>query len=183
MNDKENDLIIKHTDNWVKQVIMKYNICPFARQEVERASIRYVVFNDKKLNQITEKLICEFKFMDNNPSAETSLVILPNGFGDFNRYLETVYLAEDLIIEMDYEGEYQIASFHPDYCFEDEDFDSPTNFTNRSPYPTLHIIREASIEEALKTYDSPESIPERNKKFADKKGAEFFNALLKSCVK
>ncbi len=179
----DNQLLIQHTDNWVKRVIMKYNICPFARQEVENESIRYVVFEDKKINRITDKLVSEFQYMDAHPEAETSLVILPNGFNDFNRYLEVVYLAEDLINELGYEGTYQIASFHPDYCFAGEDFDSPTNFTNRAPYPTLHIIREASIEKALKSYSEPESIPERNKTFAVKKGADFFIELLKGCAK
>ncbi|MCL1080115.1 DUF1415 domain-containing protein [Parashewanella spongiae] len=180
---EENQLLIQHTDNWVKRVIMKYNICPFARQEVENESIRYVVFEDKKISRIADKLIEEYQYMDTHPEAETSLVILPNGFNHFNRYLEAVYLAEDLINELDYEGTYQIASFHPEYCFEGEDFDSPTNFTNRAPYPTLHIIREASIEKALETYSEPESIPQRNKAFADKKGAQFFIELLKNCAK
>ncbi|WP_133407140.1 DUF1415 domain-containing protein [Parashewanella tropica] len=182
MNDFHKELIA-HTDNWVKRVIMKYNICPFARQEVERDTIRYLVIDETKIAKLADKLLEEYQYLDKHPEAETSLVILPNGFGDFNRYLEAVYLAEDLIEDLGYEGTYQIASFHPEYCFEGEDFDSPTNFTNRAPYPTLHIIREASIEKALENYNEPESIPERNMAFAERKGTEFFVELLKSCKK
>jgi hypothetical protein len=71
-----------------------------------------------------------------------------------------------------------LAHFHPDYCFDGEPQDDPANYTNRSPYPTLHLLREASIEEALKSYDDPESIPERNIAFARRKGSDFFKAIL-----
>ena len=177
----EHSELIAHTAHWVKDVIMKYNICPFARPEVENDTIRYSVIDDAKLTLVVDKLIHEYQHLDNHPQTETSLVILADGFNDFYRYLEAVALAEDLIFELGYEGTYQIASFHPEYQFEDEDYDSPTNYTNRSPYPTLHIIREASIERALKTYDHPESIPERNMTFAERKGTEFFKVLLEQC--
>lgn len=173
----ENELIT-HTHNWVKQLIVKYNICPFARKEVEQASIRYNVLEDKKLAVIADKLMTEYQLLEQTTDIETSLLIFPNGFNDFNRYLELVYLAEDLIVELGYEGTFQIASFHPQYCFEGEDFDSSTNYTNRSPYPTLHIIREQSIEKALADYNDPESIPERNIAFAKRKGTDFFVKIL-----
>lgn len=177
---KHADLIC-HTARWVKDVIMKYNICPFARPEVEKDSIRYSVIEESKFTNVMDALVNEYQFLDSQPNTETTLVILANGFNDFYRYLEVVALAEDLIFELGYEGKYQIASFHPEYQFEDEDYDSPTNYTNRSPYPTLHIIREASIERALESYKEPESIPERNMAFAEKKGKEFFQSLLEKC--
>ena len=179
----EHSEIIAHTAHWVKDVIMKYNICPFARPEVEKDTIRYTIINESKLANVVDLLIQEYQYLDSNEDTETSLVILGNGFNDFYRYLEAVALAEDLIFELGYEGVYQIASFHPEYQFDGEDYDSPTNYTNRSPYPTLHIIREASIERALKNYQQPESIPERNMAFAERKGAAFFQALLAQCKK
>ncbi|RYV01267.1 DUF1415 domain-containing protein [Shewanella sp. OPT22] len=178
MNQPE---LICHTARWVKDVIMKYNICPFARPEVEKDTIRYSVIEGSKLTKIVDALISEYQYLDNHDGTETTLVILPNGFNDFNRYLDAVALAEDLIFELGYEGKYQIASFHPEYLFDGEDYDSPTNYTNRSPYPTLHIIREASIERALENYSEPESIPERNMAFAEKKGKSFFTVLLENC--
>ncbi|WOT04145.1 DUF1415 domain-containing protein [Shewanella youngdeokensis] len=171
------------TENWVKQVIMKYNICPFARREVERASIRYAVIDESALKTVLNALIEECIYLDKHPDVETTLFILPRGFEGFYPYLDLVDIATDLLFEQGYEGQYQLASFHPDYCFEGEPQDSAANYTNRSPYPTLHIIREASMELALANYADPESIPERNIAFAERKGSAFFMQLLAHCQK
>ncbi|MGZ9897958.1 DUF1415 domain-containing protein [Shewanella gaetbuli] len=172
---------IEESENWVKQVIMKYNICPFARREVERNSIRYTHTEATKFKQVLKAFVAECQYLDNNQHVETTLFILPRGFEDFYTYLDFVDAANDKLAELDYEGVYQLASFHPDYCFEGEDQDSAANYTNRSPYPTIHIIREASMEAALAHYDEPETIPERNIAFAERKGCAFFTALLKQC--
>ena len=181
--DPELQQYATETENWVKQVIMKYNICPFARREVERASIRYAVIDESRMQDVLQALIDECVYLDEHTNIETTLFILPRGFEGFYLYLDLVDIANDLLIEQGYEGEYQLASFHPDYCFEDEVQDSAANYTNRSPYPTLHIIREASMELALATYDEPETIPERNIAFAERKGSEFFVNLLAHCKK
>ncbi|MBM7456960.1 hypothetical protein HNR62_002862 [Oceanisphaera litoralis] len=174
---------IAHTANWVKQVIMKYNLCPFARREVERASIRYVVVEEHKPKAVLQALLAECRLLDEQPEVETTLVIIPRGFEGFYAYLDLVDLANELLFEQGFEGQYQLASFHPDYCFDGEPQDDAANYTNRSPYPTLHLIREASMEQALASYDDPESIPERNIHFARRKGSDFFARLLAQCVK
>lgn len=174
---------LAHTEKWVVDVIMKYNICPFARREVERASIRYVAIEHTKVKAVLKALITECQYLDEHPETETTLFILPRGFEGFYAYLDLVDDATDTLIEHDYEGVYQLATFHPDYCFEGEVQDSAANFTNRAPYPTLHIIREASMEVALANYTDPESIPERNIAFAERKGSEFFIKLLQHCTK
>lgn len=179
----EQQQYIAATENWVKQVIMKYNLCPFARREVERASIRYVVVEAHKPKAVLQALLAECVLLDEQSAVETTLVILPRGFEGFYAYLDLVDLAEDTLFEQGYEGKYQLASFHPDYCFDGEAQDDAANYTNRSPYPTLHIIREASMEKALANYDDPESIPERNIAFAHRKGSEFFVKLLAECHK
>lgn len=174
---------IAHTERWVVEVIMKYNICPFARREVERASIRYVAIEHTKIKAVMKAFIAECDYLDNHPETETTLFILPRGFEGFYAYLDLVDDATDLLAQQDYEGVYQLATFHPDYCFDGEAQDSAANFTNRAPYPTLHIIREASMEVALANYNDPESIPERNIAFAQRKGSEFFVTLLQHCTK
>ncbi|GGI74805.1 DUF1415 domain-containing protein [Shewanella gelidii] len=174
--------VMLHTENWVKQVIMKYNICPFARREIERASIRYAVVEARQITEALLSLIEECQYLDKHPETETTLVIYPHGFEGFYPYLDLVDLATELLTEQGYEGVYQLASFHPDYCFDEEPQDSAANYTNRSPYPTIHIIREASMEQALATYDDPESIPERNIEFAQRKGKDFFEKLLLQCM-
>lgn len=178
----EIDLITQQTDNWVKKVIMKYNICPFARREVERGSIRYLVVEQTKVKQVLKALIEECQYLDAHPEHETSLFILPRGFEGFYAYLDLVDMANDELFDNGYEGVYQLAHFHPDYCFEGEPQDSAANFTNRAPYPTLHIIREASMELALASYTDPESIPERNIAFCERKGSDFFVKLLAECM-
>ncbi|MDV2858878.1 DUF1415 domain-containing protein [Oceanimonas sp. AH20CE76] len=178
----EQQQYIEHTENWVKQVIMKYNLCPFARREVERASIRYVVVEEHKPKEVLQALLAECRLLDEQPETETTLVILPRGFEGFYAYLDLVDLADELLFEQGYEGKYQLASFHPDYCFDGEPQDDAANYTNRSLYPTLHLIREASIEAALTDYNDPESIPERNIHFARRKGSDFFVRLLAQCT-
>ncbi|MGL5393422.1 MAG: DUF1415 domain-containing protein [Shewanella sp.] len=178
----EIDLIAQHTDNWVKKVIMKYNICPFARREVERGSIRYWVVEQTKIKLVLKALIAECQYLDAHPEHETSLFILPRGFEGFYAFLDLVDSANAELIDHGYEGVYQLATFHPDYCFEDEEQGSAANFTNRAPYPTLHIIREASMELALASYTEPESIPERNIAFCQRKGSDFFIKLLAECM-
>lgn len=183
MSMDEIALITQQTDSWVKKVIMKYNICPFARREVERGSIRYLVVEQTKIKQVLKALIAECHYLDAHPEHETSLVILPRGFEGFYAYLDLVDIANDELFTNDYEGVYQLAHFHPDYCFEGEPQDAPANFTNRAPYPTLHIIRETSMELALANYKDPESIPECNIAFCERKGSEFFMQLLAECMK
>ncbi|MBR9726874.1 DUF1415 domain-containing protein [Shewanella intestini] len=172
---------VTETENWVKSVIMKYNICPFARREIERKSIRYHAIEQTQIKQVLKAFILECLYLDEHPEVETTLVILPRGFEGFYAYLDLVDLATDLLDAQGYEGVYQLASFHPDYCFDGEPQQSASNFTNRSPYPTIHIIREASMELALAQYDEPETIPERNIAFAERKGSAFFVKLLQQC--
>lgn len=169
------------TANWVKQVIMKYNICPFARREIEKDSIRYHVCQYRAMDQVLEDFIVECQRLDKHPEIETCLFILPQGYEGFYPYLDLVDIANDLLVEQGYEGTYQLASFHPDYCFDGEPMDDAANYTNRSPYPTIHIIREEGMAIALASYDEPESIPERNISFCRRKGSDFFEQKLKQC--
>jgi len=173
--------IIKPTENWVKQVIVKYNICPFARQEVERGSIRYTVAQGKT-EELLVALIQECHYLEAHSEVETTLFIMPDSVQLFDDFLDLLDLANDLLFEQGFEGVYQLASFHPDYCFAGEAQDDPANYTNRSPYPTLHLIREASMEIALNNHPDPDAIPQRNIEFSRKKGGEFFANLLAACI-
>ncbi|MDH5711889.1 MAG: DUF1415 domain-containing protein, partial [Gammaproteobacteria bacterium] len=116
-------------------------------------------------------------------ATETTLLVFAEGFKDFGDYLDLVELAQDLLADQGYEGIYQIASFHPDYCFADAELDDAANYTNRSPYPMLHLIREASMEKALAHYPEPEKIPERNVEYARELGLEEMQRQLEACCK
>jgi len=171
----------EHTKKWVETVIIKYNICPFARREVERGSIRYFVIDDQAKDKILEALLIECLFLDEHPEIETTLFIMPVGLEGFYDFLDMVEMANELLIIQGFEGIYQLANFHPDYCFADEKQSSPSNYTNRSPYPTLHIIRESSMEYAIANHPDVDAIPELNIEFTNKRGNYFFARLLTNC--
>lgn len=176
--------IIHATQNWLYTFIIAYNICPFARRVVEQNKLRYHIVASESLEQVLRELISECRYLDTNPETETTLIILPKGFDDFDDYLDMLALAEQLLVEQDYEGIYQLASFHPDYCFAETSKntdDDPANYTNRSPYPMLHIIREASIEAAIQRYTQPENIPNQNIKLTRALGASKLQMLLAAC--
>lgn len=153
---------INLTQRWIEKVIIGLNFCPFAKREFERQSIRYTNYNGIDVQGALSAFLDELHYLDKNAEIETTLVIFEHGLKDFEDYLELAGMASALIEQGGYSGIYQLATFHPDYCFEGEAPDEPSNFTNRSPFPTLHILREASIERVLKTYSNPESIPINN---------------------
>ena len=121
--------------------------------------------------------------LDREPERETTLMMFDNGFSDFEDFLDLVDLANALLVAQGFEGKYQIANFHPDYVFADSDETDAANYTNRAPFPTLHLIREASMSEALDSYNEPESIPEHNINLARRKGIDFWKQLLEGCKK
>ena len=171
---------ISQTKKWLSGFIIEHNICPFAKCEYDNDSIHYeVVLSDKLENQLQE-LIYSCEQLDNNEAIETSLLILPNGLSDFDDFLDFLELSNNLMHQQGYEGVYQLASFHPQYCFEGVESDDASNFTNRSPYPMLHLIREASLEKVLAHYPNPEDIPSRNIEYTRELGSAALQQLLKN---
>lgn len=180
------DRLIAQTREWVSLVVIGDNFCPFARKEMENDTIRYRVIrnqpDDKGLEEGLMALVAECKTLDDKPDIETTLLVYPD-FDDFQDFLGLLEMANQLMASQDYEGIYQLASFHPDYCFADTTEDDPANYTNRSPYPTLHLIREASIERALSGIENPGRIPERNIRHARAAGLAAMQAKLNACLK
>jgi len=181
MNDQH---IIEATGRWLTDFVIAYEICPFARREHLSNSIRYQVCRTPLPEQTLAAVVEECEHLDKNPETETTLLILPEGYEDFDDYLDILAIAEQLLIELGYEGIYQIASFHPDYHFEFSEpssEDDAANYTNRSPFPMLHLLRESSIERAIATFPDPENIPTRNIQKTRQLGAETLSALLAQC--
>ena len=154
--------VIQETMDWINSFIVKLNICPFAKREIDRKSVKFHTAEATNTKQAQEELLNEFIYLDTHPEIETTLLIFPSMFGDFFQYLNFVDAAELLIKENNYEGVYQLATFHPQYCFSDTDFDDISNKTNRSPYPMLHLLREASLEQAIAFYGDTSQIPINN---------------------
>lgn len=180
LNKISDETAIAQTQAWVRDLIVAHNICPFARRELERQSIRYQVVR-APLEEALAALIEECQILDNDADVETTLLIYPDHFKFFEPYLDFVDLANELLVQQGYEGVYQLATFHPHYCFADAEPDDAANYTNRAPFPMLHLLREASLETALQFVENPEQIPERNIEFTRELGTEKLKEILAAC--
>ncbi len=174
--------IINETKQWIDDVVVGCNFCPFAANAVKRQTIYYKVEESIDKAVCLQALLTELTRLDDETTIETSFLIFPNAFKKFDDYLDIVSLAEKLLKEKGYEGIYQIASFHPLYLFAGSSENDAANYTNRSVYPMLHLLREAGIDKALERYGAPEDIPERNINFAREKGLVYMKMLRDSCM-
>ncbi|MGQ3891916.1 DUF1415 domain-containing protein [Legionella sp. CNM-4043-24] len=177
MNDA---LIEQETMNWIRSFVMEYNICPFASRVVEQGSLQIVVMHETESAAAQDALMRAFQQLDEQAEIETMLLVMPSFLSDFFDYLDFVADAEDRMQELGYEGVYQLATFHPQYCFAGVDSEDVTNYTNRSPYPMLHLLREDSLDKAIDYYGDTDSIPEHNMETLRKLGLRKVQALLKS---
>ena len=155
---------IRQTKAWVEQVVIGLNLCPFASKPVNDNRVAYIAAGDASMETHLQQLANCFKQLDSTFDIETSLLIFPESYTSFDEYLELLHLSNLLLDDLRYSGVYQLASFHPSYCFENSDENDAANFTNRSPYPMLHIIRESSVEKAVSGYKDIEQVPLRNVK-------------------
>ncbi|HEV8273717.1 MAG TPA: DUF1415 domain-containing protein [Chitinophagaceae bacterium] len=169
--------IIERTKKWIIDVVIGCNFCPFAANAVKQQTIYYRVEESNEMDVCVDSFLLEMKRLDNDATIETSFLIFPNAFQKFDDYLDLLSVAEDRLKRNGYEGVYQVASFHPLYFFANSDENDPANYTNRSIYPMLHLLREESIDKALENYKSPESIPVRNINFAREKGLAYMKML------
>jgi uncharacterized protein len=171
------------TKNWLKQIVIGCGFCPFAAKPFYDDKIAYVVIDTINDAEALEQLNSAFTALDDNDAIETTLLIFTNHLKDFNTYLNFLYIAENYLQSLGYEGEYQLASFHPNYVFEGESILSATNYTNRSPLPIIHILRESSVEDAVEQYPADAAnIYEKNINYTQQKGFAFMKALLAKCM-
>jgi hypothetical protein len=175
--------IIEQTKKWINNVVVGCNFCPFAANVVKQQTIHYQVETSEALNSCLTSFLGEITRLDDDTTIETSFLIFPNSFQQFDDYLNLLSLAEKLLKKEGYEGVYQLASFHPLYRFAKSSENDAANYTNRSVYPMLHLLREESIDKALKHHTSPESIPGRNINFAREKGLVYMKMLRDTCFK
>jgi uncharacterized protein len=169
---KENEKAIEITKKWIETFVLGLNLCPFARHPYKYDKIRYVIFEGNDVTVLTDLITTEMALLDDTSPAilETTVIIAMNGFSDFEDYLSALYDADALLEELDYEGVYQIASFHPDYKFEGSESEDVTNYTNRSPYPMFHLLREDSVTRALDAFPEVGDILAQNQETMTKLG-------------
>ncbi|BFM48403.1 DUF1415 domain-containing protein [Marinomonas sp. THO17] len=176
------DLVIHQTMNWVKGFIVEHNVCPFAKREIDNDTVRLVVLRSKKMDIALEELMTEIQWLDEHSETETTLLIFPTLFKDFHRYLDFVETAENLMFDQGCEGVYQLATFHPNYCFAGTEDDDVSNYTNRSPYPMLHILREASLDKAIAFYGDTSNIPNDNISKMEALGKKSLEDIFQACM-
>jgi hypothetical protein len=180
---KLNNTDITHSvRQWLESLVIDLNLCPFAKRELAKDRVRFVVTPAATEEDLLQALHDELQLLEQNPAIETTLLIHPQvlqAFRDYNQFLSA---ADSLLAGMELDGIVQIASFHPDYQFGGTAPDAAENYTNRAPYPLLHLLREDSLGRVIaETLDVAE-IPVRNVALMNKMGREKLQQLLQSCV-
>ena len=171
--------IIAQTEDWLEKAVIGLNLCPFAKAVQVKKQIRYVVSAAETPHALLHDLQQELETLaEANPEKiDTTLLIHPfvlNDFLDFNDFLD---VADGLLEELDLDGILQIANFHPDYQFADSSPDDMSNYTNRSPFPTLHLLREDSISRAVEAFPEAEAIFQKNIETMEQLGVEGWHRL------
>ncbi|PIT56969.1 peptidase [Snodgrassella alvi] len=166
--------IIAACRHWLEQAVIGLNLCPFARKPYNLNRLRFTLSHARHLDAYLELLEQEILLLLQTPAIEieTTLIIEPQLFTDFDVFLDAATLAEQVLQDVNADGTIQIAPFHPDFQFADEPYNDISNYTNRSPYPILHLIRESSIDQAVAAFPDAATIYERNKALLRRMGAE-----------
>ena len=174
-----NEAIIAATQTWLERAVIGLNLCPFAKAVHVKKQIRYVVSHATTHEELLSDLLNELEFLAETPAekTDTTLLIHPavlTDFLDYNNFLDVV---DEALEDMDLEGELQVASFHPHYQFADTQPDDIENFTNRSPYPTLHLLRESSVAMAVSAFPEADKIFDKNIETLRKLGRQGWDEL------
>lgn len=158
------DAIADEVRQWLERVVIGLNLCPFAAVPYRNGQIRITTSQAQTEEELLADLSAELVLLDQTPTTtlETTLLVVARLLADFETYNDFLSRAEDLLRRGGWEGQYQLATFHPQYRFRGIRDDDASNLTNRAPWPILHILREASLDHALSDYPDPEAIPERN---------------------
>jgi len=172
---------IRPVRRWVETLVVGMNLCPFAKREMVNNRVRFATTTSITQEQLLTALQAELELLNTDPSVETTLLIHSGVLQDFHDYNRFLSYADKLLVEMGLEGIYQIASFHPDYQFDGTKPDDAENYTNRSPYPMLHLIREESLERAIAAYPDVDQIPLRNTELMNTLGKDKLQKLLQAC--
>ena len=158
------EVMVQDTLRWLERAVIGLNLCPFAKSVHVKGRVHCAVSGAADLEALRDDLLNELhNLVALEPSVrDTTVLVVQNLLQDFYDYNDFLNVADDCLLALDLEGVIQIASFHPHYQFAGTDEDDITNFTNRSPYPTLHLIREASIDRAVAAFPNAEDIFETN---------------------
>ena len=179
MTTPDSATITDHTRQWLEKAVIGLNLCPFAKAPHVKNLVRISVSQARHLDGFLEDLDRELQLLGDTPAdeLETTLLVHPTLFPDFDTFNQMLDIADAAVVDNGLEGIVQIAPFHPDFQFEGTNSDDIGNYTNRSPYPTLHLIREDSIAKAAQAFPDASAIFERNIALLEKMGHEGWDKL------
>ena len=171
---------IEDTRRWLEAAVVGLNLCPFAKAVHAKGQIRWVLSDARDPAALLDDLVRELQFLAaaDAQDVETTLLVHPQVLGDFLDFNDFLDVADAALVDLGLDGTLQIASFHPQYQFADSPPDDITNFTNRSPHPTLHLLREASIARAVASVPDAAEIYERNMRTLQQLGHAGWRTLL-----
>jgi len=172
---------VEITQRWLERIVIDLNLCPFAKRDYLQNRVR--IIESPALNEelLLQDLMVELALLNRQDDIETTLLIAPHVLQKFDDYNQFLVFVDTLLIEMKLEGVFQIASFHPHYQFADTAIDDVENYTNRAPYPLLHILREDSLDKAIDQHTNTKIIPEDNIELMRSLGSAHMQKLLDSC--
>ena len=172
--------VIAHTKLWLERAVIGLNLCPFAKAVFIKDQIRYVVSSAQTPEELLADLMAELELLQQaDPEAiDTTLLMHPDALRDFLDYNDFLDVADAAVEELGLDGEIQVASFHPEYQFAGTDVDDISNYTNRAPYPTLHLLREISVERAVDAFPEAAQIFDKNMRTLQRLGLDGWRKLL-----
>ena len=175
----DDDAIVAATRRWLERAVIGLNLCPFAKSVYVKEQVRYVVSGATTPEALLEQLMDELQQLSDTPAeqVDTTLLIHPFVLNDFEDYNEFLDVADAAVEDMGLDGELQVASFHPHYQFADTDANDISNYTNRAPYPILHLLREDSIDRAVEAFPEAAEIFEKNIDTMEQLGHEGWDKL------
>ncbi|MBX2847493.1 MAG: DUF1415 domain-containing protein [Acidiferrobacterales bacterium] len=177
------NIFIRATERWLKEFVIGQNLCPFANKEVSSNSVRIIESDAQNQEELLAALYTEIQYLREQTEISTTLIVHPNVLNDFADYNQFLDLADGLLEQQGWLGVFQVASFHPDYQFADTEIDNAENFTNRSPYPMLHILREEQVEQAIESFADIEQVPTNNIRLMNEIGVTQLQTQLSEYLK
>ncbi len=174
---QDHEQIVARVERWAESVVIGLNLCPFASGVLRRGQLNIVVAEDTTAELCLQQMADEADDLLEGDQQATTLFVLPEGFENFDDYLDLLALGEALLEDIGLEGELQLASFHPQYQFDDTEYDDAENWTNRAPYPILHLLTETSVADAVDSHPDIDSVPENNIDRLEAMGTETLEAL------
>ena len=174
----DNETIITAVKQWLEKTVIGLQLCPFAKSVFDADKIRYTVSISRDTEALMLELHDELKRLDDVPELETTLIIINQQLSDFEAFNQTLDYIDDMLDQYGWSGIFQVASFHPYYQFADTKIDDRENWTNRSPYPIFHILRESSLELAIESFPSIVDLPQENIKRMNGLSSQVFAQVL-----